>query len=166
MTIKITQILSFEERYQMNEDAIARGFYRDDRRIFIPGMAWFQPWYHDPEGADENRKSKRYGCRVMWPTRPENVGKGSHGLSRFYWDKWANIRPPICVVCPNGEQWEVDRVSNNGEGWEVTGTLPLISCSPSIVVDGYHGFLGTNGASPGQFTADIDGRPPNGVARA
>jgi hypothetical protein len=81
-------------------------------------------------------------------------------LSVHYWRDWSDKRPPICVVCPNGEWWEVDRKSSNGEGWIVTGELPTITCSPSIVVDGYHGFL-----RAGEFTPDLEGRGPGGTPR-
>lgn len=86
-------------------------------------------------------------------------------LSVHYWRDWSAKRPPICVVCPNGETWEIDRKSSNGDGWKVTGDLPNISCTPSIVVHGYHGHLGSNGAPPGQFTGDIEGRGPMGTGR-
>ncbi len=85
----------------------------------------------------------------------------AHGLSIHYWKDWSHIRPPICVVCPNGEQWEIDRKSSNGTGWTVKGEWPNLTCSPSIVVEGYHGFL-----KDGLFTADTEGRGPNGRARA
>jgi hypothetical protein len=158
MLCQLNRFLTYEERDAMNEDAIKRGFYRDDRRIFLPGMMWFQPFYHDPAGVDGDGNSKKYGCRVWWPSRPADVGPGTHGLSRFYWDQWADKRPPICVVCPNGEQWEIDRVSSNGEGWQVTGDLLNITCAPSIVVPGYHGFLRN-----GEFTADLEGRGEHGI---
>lgn len=66
-------------------------------------------------------------------------------LSEHYWQTWSRVRPPLCVVCPNGAQWEIDRKSSNGSGWVVTGSWPNLNCSPSIVVPGYHGFL-QNGA--------------------
>lgn len=53
-----------------------------------------------------------------------------------------------------------DRRSSNGDGWNVTGDLPAITCAPSIVVPGYHGYL-----RDGVFTADIDGRAPCGTVR-
>ncbi len=155
MSIRITRVLTDAERIAMDEDAVARGFWRSDPRIFVPGMAWYQPWYWDPSG--ERVKAGEY---VMLSERPADPNKRGF-LSPHYWRDWAHIRPPVCVVCPNGEQWEIDRWSSNGTGWTVTGTLPDITCSPSIVVEGYHGFL-----SKGVFTADIDGRGPVGIARA
>jgi hypothetical protein len=42
----------------------------------------------------------------------------------------------------------------------VSGDLPKITCTPSIVVNGYHGFL-----TSGLFTSDLEGRGPTGIAR-
>ncbi|WP_156967925.1 hypothetical protein [Methylosinus sp. PW1] len=139
MTIKITRVLTPEEFEEINDDAVKNGFWRNDPRILTPGMAWYQPWYWHPDGS---------GC----------LPRGSEFLSDYYWKDWADKRAPICVVCPNGEQWEIDRKSSNGNGWVVVGELPDITVSPSILVNGYHGFL--RGV---QFTADVDGRPPNGI---
>lgn len=157
MTVRIGQILGFAEFTALGDDAVARGLYRNDRRVFTPGMAWYQPWYWDP--LNERDTDPKPWCH------PEDGF-----LSVHYWSGWADRRPPICVVCPNGEQWEIDRKSSNGEGWTVTcpdlsAEFPLIACSPSIVVHGYHGYLGMGGAEPGCFTQDIEGRGPIGVVR-
>jgi hypothetical protein len=161
--VRITRVLTFAERVQMNEDAVARGLYRDDRRVFTPGMAWYQPFYFDAKGelaafAAAN-PDKGYRGEAMIKKRPADPNVRGF-LSPHYWRDWADKRAPICVVCPNGEQWEIDRWSSNGTGWTVTGDLPNITCAPSIVVDGYHGFLRN-----GEFTADIEGRGPRGIAR-
>ena len=152
MTIRIERILTESERKAMDEEALAKGWWRNDPRMFTPGMAWYQPFYFDPTGERE-----RSGQHVM--IKLDQRGKLGF-LSEHYWRDWSHTRPPICVVCPNGEQWEIDRKSSNGAGWVVTGELPNITCSPSIVVEGYHGFL-----RDGVFTADVDGRPPNGISR-
>lgn len=149
MTVCITRILSSAEHTAMGDDAVARGYYRNDSRIFVPGMAWFMDWYFDPTGERE-----RTGKNVMF--KLADRGKLGH-LSIHYWRDWSDKRPPICVVCPNGEWWEIDRKSSNGDGWVVTGDLPNITCSPSIVVHGYHGFLRN-----GEFTPDLEGRGQNG----
>ncbi|WP_158810443.1 hypothetical protein [Beijerinckia sp. L45] len=151
--MRITQVFTGEEFRAMGDDAVARGLYRNDRRVFLPGMAWFEPWHFDPTG-----NWQRAGKHVMYTERP---GPEKSFLSPHYWRDWADKRPPICVVCPNGELWEIDRTSSNGDGWVVTGDLPDITCSPSIVVPGYHGFL-----RGGEFTADIEGRGPNGIVRS
>jgi len=153
MSIKITRVLTEPERQQMDKDAIEKGWYSNDRRVFLPGMAWHQPWYYAPEGWPDQLPYR------MFKQKPADFSADGH-LSEHYWRDWADKRPPICVVCPNGEQWEIDRKSSNGSGWVVTGDLPNITCSPSIVVNGYHGFLAN-----GLFTADLEGRGPNGIAR-
>ena len=161
MSVRLTRVMSGEEYAKMGEDAVAAGMFRNDPRVFLPGMTWFCPWVWDPAGERE-----RLNKHVMHTAEKRGA---THYLSAHYWRDWADKRPPICVVCPNGEEWEIDRKSSNGNGWVVTGDFtgdnPLISCSPSIVVAGYHGFLGTGGAAPGQFTADIEGRGPNGAGR-
>lgn len=138
----------------MNEKARVEGYYYDDHRIFKPGMCWFQPWYHDPLGISPPNG------HVMFPTREDDK---HNFLSVHYWDLHGWKRPPICVVLPNGEQWEVDRKSSNGTGWIVRGELPNLAVTPSIAAKGYHGYLGSNGAEPGCFTPDVEGRGPNGV---
>lgn len=152
MTIRIKEIFSSEAFSALGDDAVARGFYRNDRRVFLPGMAWFMDWYFDPTGERE-----RAGKNVMF--KLADRGRLGH-LSSHYWRDWSDKRPPVCVVCPNGEWWEIDRKSSNGDGWTVTGALPAITCAPSIVVSGYHGFLRN-----GEFTPDIEGRGPNGITR-
>jgi hypothetical protein len=110
--MKLTQLLTSAEFNQMNDDAIARGFWRDDRRIFTPGMGWTNPWYFDPLG--ELPKSRRAMVSAG--------DKGKLGfLSIHYWRDWSDKRAPLSIVCPNGEIWEVDRKSSNGDGWIVTG---------------------------------------------
>lgn len=161
MTIRISRVLSFAEYQQMQDDAIARGWWRNDRRMFTPGMAWSCPWYFDPRGelkayADANPGS---GFRdgAMFARREDD---DVPFLSVHYWRDWSAKRAPIAVVCPNGEVWEVDRKSSNGDGWRVTGDLPDLTCEPSIVVDGYHGYL-----RGGLFTADLEGRGPVGIVK-
>lgn len=101
-------------------------------KIKKPLAMWYAPWYHDPaEGKIDAEK---------------------HFLSIHYQNDWSDKRPPLCVRCPNGSIWVPDQKSSNGTGWKVTGEAPNISCSPSISVPGYHGFL-----RDGLFTADLDG---------
>lgn len=152
MTVRLNRILTPEEFRDMNEDAVERGFWRNDARIFKPGWMWTAPWYYDPTGEYEKQ-----GNDVMIPREM----KGELGfLSRFYWEDWADKRAPIYVVCPNGEQWGVDQKSSNGEGWKVTGEGLLITVRPSINVYGYHGWL-----TDGVFSEDLEGRGPIGHAR-
>jgi hypothetical protein len=151
--IKLTRLLSHAEKEAMDQQCIAKGWYREDRRMFTPGMGWYQPYYYTPDHWPE---------KVNWGGREDRgtlVKRGEKYLSKFYWENWSNKRPPICVVLPNGEKWEIDRKSSNGEGWKVEGEWPNITCSPSINATGYHGHL-----KKGEFTRDVE-RPqhPNGI---
>lgn len=151
MTVRITRILTLAEFNAMNDEAIAKGWYRNDRRMFTPGMAWYCPWYFTPDSWTE---------KMSWGHRDgPYCERGDPFLSIHYWQTWADKRPPIEVVLPNSETWEIDRKSSNGSGWTVTGELPNITCAPSIAARGYHGFL-----RDGAFTADCE-RPgqPDGV---
>lgn len=161
MSIRITRLLTFAEYVAMGNEAQAKGWYRNDRRMFTPGMAWPEPWYFDPLGelaafAAAN-PSSGYRDEPMFASREKDTRPF---LSIHYWNDWSTKRAPLAVVCPNGEVWEIDRKSSNGDGWKVTGDFPNITCSPSIVVEGYHGFL-----KDGLFTGDIEGRGPTGIAR-
>ncbi|MEJ0047048.1 MAG: hypothetical protein WDN04_13735 [Rhodospirillales bacterium] len=144
MGMRLTRLLTFEEFAAMSDKAVADGFWRNDPRVFTPGMGWVMPWYWDPTGERE-----RIG-------KPRHDYAGASRRARFLADK----RPPICIVGPNGETWEIDRKSKNGDGWKVTGEWPNLTCTPSIVVEGYHGIL-TNG----EFGLDLDGRGEFGIAR-
>jgi len=145
MTVRITRVLSFTEFVQMGDDAVSQGWYRNDKRMFVPGSAWYQPFYYDPLGefaaynaAHPDRKNWR--AEPMFTAPPADPNARGF-LSPHYWRDWAAKRAPIAVVCPNGEEWEIDRWSSNGDGWTVTGEPPNITCSPSIVAGNYHGWL-------------------------
>lgn len=144
MGVRIAQVLSFAEYVALGEDAVKRGFYRNDKRIFTPGMAWSQPFYYDPLGEfaafGAAHPGEGWRGEPMFTAAPADPDARGF-LSPHYWRDWATKRAPICVVCPNGEQWEIDRWSSNGTGWTVTGELPNITCSPSIVAGDYHGWL-------------------------
>jgi hypothetical protein len=150
--VKLTKILSGEEFRILTDDAVARGFWSNDPRVFKPGMAWYCPWVYDPTG--EWTKAGKH--QMIAEERKGEIGY----LSQFYWRDWSDKRPPITVVCPNGETWEIDRKSKDGDGWTVTGEFPDLSCNPSIVVEGYHGYL-----IGGIFSKDLEGRGQNGKAR-
>jgi hypothetical protein len=110
-----------------------------------PGMMWSVPWYYDPLDPEDVAE------------RPVRAQKGHSLLGANYWADWSDKRAPLSVICPGGSEWCVDAQSSNndGIGWKVTGAAPLLSCSPSIVVPGYHGWLGVNGAPPGWFSNAI-----------
>lgn len=113
---------------QQEERRAAAGI--DFTRWYGPGAMWLCPWYYDPANPEEHIKGF---------------------LSQHYLSDWATLRPPLMVICPDGSHWCPDQKSSNGTGWAVAGEAPNITCTPSIVVKGYHGFL-----RGGVFTADLD----------
>ncbi len=140
MTLALGRFLTEDERIAMGDASVARGGYRNGVEAgFVPGTGWFEPWFYDPQGNRGRR------MMISGPDAPN-----ASFLSPHYWRDWAHIRPPICIVGPNGEEWEIDRKSSNGDGWTVTGEWPNLTCSPSIVLKGYHGFL-----QNGQFTPNL-----------
>ena len=89
------------------------------------------------------------------------AGKRLGLLSVHYWRDWYTKRVPLTVQCPGRVAgWCVDQKSNNGDGWGVTGTAPLLTASPSIRMADYHGFL-----RDGVLTDDLEGRTygPSGL---
>lgn len=154
MALKLHTFLTGEEHSKLNEEAIAKGFWRDDYRAIKPGTAWYTPWLFDPNDPAEA------GRRQMALERIANGTFKGTMLSKHYWLDWSDKRSPICVMCPNGSMWIIDQVSTNGEGWKITGEGLNITASPSIVVPGYHGWL-----RDGEFTDDVEGRGPFGVMR-
>jgi hypothetical protein len=124
--MKLTKLLTFAEYKAMADDAVANGMWRNDRRVFLPGMGWYNDWYLKMEAGF---------------------------LLPHYKRDWQGKRPPIEVVCPNGDIWCIDRKSSNGDGWQVAGEWPNITCAPSIVAGDYHGYLRN-----GEFTPDLSGK--------
>lgn len=126
------------EDYAQREAARQRtsAFRRD---TYAPGTAWMMPWIYNPAKPD-----------------PDKIERGLAGrsfLSVYYWRDWAHVRPPICVVCPDGNEWIMDQRSNNGLGWTISGTPDCPTAMPSIVVGQYHGWL-----RDGFFSPDLEGR--------
>lgn len=107
---------------------------------------WFTPWFYDP--ADPEKAGRREAAMAAIADGTFGTGEHNYYLSRFYWQTWSHVRPPICVLTPNGKEWCIDAKSSNGEGWQVIGEPPRITCSPSIQVPGYHGFLRDGVFSP------------------
>ncbi len=58
----------------------------------------------------------------------------------------------LYVKCPNGREWGIDGKSSNGDGWIRQGIPPILTVTPSIWADDYHGFL-----QNGIFTPDLSG---------
>lgn len=107
--------------------------------VVAPCAMWYATWYFD--NKDPEKGLRRDAALAAIANGSFGKGEKNFYLSRFYWQTWSHIRPPICVLCPNGKEWCVDAKSSNGEGWEVTGDPPALTCSPSILVPGYHGHL-------------------------
>jgi hypothetical protein len=103
--------------------------------VVAPCAMWFAPWLFDPKNPEHELR------RFNTMKAIEKGTLNSNYLSIHYWNDWSDKRPPIICLTPNGREWCVDAKSNNGDGWSVTGEPPLITCSPSILVPGYHGFL-------------------------
>ncbi len=74
-------------------------------------------------------------------------------LAENYGRDWYRKRPPICVRLPDGKDWVVDSRSTGGGGWVITGEVPNITASPSILTETYHGFLHN-----GVLSNDLEGR--------
>lgn len=47
----------------------------------------------------------------------------------------------IAVMLPDGTEWHPDLPATNGGPWTRSGTVPRVSCTPSILTDAYHGYL-------------------------
>lgn len=122
-----------------------------------PGAYWFAPWIFNSKAYQDPNHPKHEEEKL----RRQRGLEGKSHLAIRYYEEWAAIRDPVVVSCPNGDEWLIDSIANNGPGWTVTGQLPLITVSPSIQTGRYHGFL-----QEGVFTADCE-RPdaPNGVDR-
>src|SRR5271166_556777 len=102
------------------------------------GNMWLMPWYVrdiTPAMAADHVKNKRNYRPIAWQ----------------YFRDWYGKRPPLCVVCPGGARWFIDGIEKDThQGWKVIGSPPLITATPSIRVQGYHGYL-TNGV----FSGDV-----------
>jgi hypothetical protein len=115
------------------------------REVVEPCAMWFCEWWYDP--SDPQDATKR---SLMMEKIAANPSVKHGYLANKYWLQWSDKRPPIAVLCPNGAEWVVDANSSNSDGWTVIGDPPLITCSPSILVPGYHGFLQNGVFTPNQ----------------
>jgi hypothetical protein len=57
----------------------------------------------------------------------------------------------LVIKLPCGDDWAP--VHPDGAGWDITGEPPIITASPSIMCEHYHGWL-----RDGVFSDDTDGR--------
>lgn len=111
----------------------------------------------EPPNAERGISSMRPGDMYYAPWQLEPAYR--EGLSARYFTEHSETRAPVVVILPDGTPFCVDqRAWNNGgyfgDGWTVTGDVPVITVSPSInVVGSYHGYI-----IEGEITDDIDGR--------
>jgi hypothetical protein len=61
---------------------------------------------------------------------------------------WWPVKGPdgiaLAVILPPGghtETWHPDTGAKDGPPWTRTGTIPRVTCTPSILTNKYHGFL-------------------------
>jgi hypothetical protein len=141
-----------EHYKRLEADRLAYNYSHPDAKKyhaewFGVGAMWLCPWFHDPTVPDdmENVPQLLAEAVAAGPANPNY-----HGFSQHYWKDWAHKRPPIEVICPGGQFWCPDMTSTNGTGWVVTGEPPRITCTPSILVRLYHGYLRN-----GVFTDDL-----------
>ncbi|MCD9898257.1 hypothetical protein QIH85_43090 [Bradyrhizobium japonicum] len=83
MTKLFEKLMSFDEYRALGDRAVADGLWRNDRRVFLPGVGWFNDWYLD---RDLDRDF----------------------LPPHYYRDWAGKRLPIELVCPDGNIWCAD----------------------------------------------------------
>jgi hypothetical protein len=103
-----------------------------------PGDIMFAPYYKE-----------------KWAGTPDQIGKSE---GRFLSDRYLredyDKRDPLVICLPDGWHWCIDQKASNGlEGWQVSGEVPNLTASPSILSPGYHGFL-----QNGVLTDDLEGR--------
>jgi hypothetical protein len=110
-----------------------------------PGEWWYAPQFWNPDK----------------PESENFIIRGAKRFSEGYWHTWADRRPPIFLVLPDGTHWSPDMAYPVGTGietWEVTGPWepgeePRWTVTPSIQTPGYHGHL-----THGELTDDLEGR--------
>jgi hypothetical protein len=104
----------------------------------LPGDMWYAPYYKED-----------------WAGTPDQIGNPE---GRFLSDRYLredfNKRDPICIRLPDGHIWCIDQKSTNSlEGWQISGEVPNLTASPSILSPGYHGWL-----QNGVLSDDLEGR--------
>lgn len=101
--------------------------------------------YTMPNGENLAPGLDRLPIGAMWNEKHFNdVWCGADGKS-------------LKVVLPDRVHWFIDGHATNSEnGWTRTGEAPLLTVTPSILTNGYHGYL-TNG----MLGADLDRRTYN-----
>lgn len=95
---------------------------------------------------NEEQLYKKEGTEDLYTLRKAPVGAmwDAHWFKRFTEDSGFKKRPDgiVLVVMTPGGDWCVDGPSNNGNGWDRSGTVPEITAHPSILIGTkYHGWL-------------------------
>jgi hypothetical protein len=101
----------------------------DPKDFFVPGLAWYCPWYNNQLNIRRCKERKEKGLN------------GNSFISVEYWRDWAETRPPIMVVCPGGYHWLIDGKSPDGAGWTITGEIPCLSANKPVKITGFSGWL-------------------------
>lgn len=72
---------------------------------------------------------------------------------------WITSEPTLYVILPGHFAWPMNHGGSKGARWNVVGTPPEVSATPSIrITGGYHGYVGSNGVQPGVVSDDVDGK--------
>ena len=93
--------------------------------------------------------------RVRWETDRAGLRRDWLILSPEYWRDHGDRRPPLQVVLPGQNWFDIDsRAGGTDHGWTVTGEPPNLTVSPSInSIGSYHGWL-----RGGVLSDDVEGR--------
>ena len=101
-------------------------------RVFPPDDMWQHNVSRYFQGAPDG---KLYTTSTMPP-------------GAMYDADWWNVPGPdgvtlTVVLPPQGgfDVWHPDSPSSNGTPWTRTGTIPKVTCTPSVLTPRYHGFL-------------------------
>lgn len=106
----------------------------DEWQVFVDAV------YANDLGVEFSLRNPPPGAMWQAPWLPASRNRAPDGI-------------PLIVVCPGGDQWNIDGPATNGPGWTRTGEPPNITASPSIQTSNYHGFL-----QNGVFGPDVDRR--------
>ena len=82
---------------------------------------------------------------TLWGPEARQAPPGAMIRADWY-DGWSFARPGEAwlVILPDGGQWITTQKATDGAYWDVTGTPPAITASPSIwhnAPHGWHGFI-------------------------
>jgi hypothetical protein len=117
-------------------------------------MPWRCRLVDKPETKEQVEPGDMWYLPAMTADAENEAFYTKHTFSPEYLRDHRANRPPLMVALPDGEFWMVDqRFRGKASGWTVTGSPPAITARPSIVSDGYHGWL-----TDGVLSDDLEGR--------